>query len=306
MGTGSTVLAGRRAAHDAPERASCTASSIRPRPSRCTSCKSGFSPRRRGLPRATSRRPFRPEETKGKLRLVASREGRDGSLTVHQDMQLFAGKLEKGERALSSCLRVARRGSRLRVARCRSTTAVSARAMAPRSSEKRSSRSWPRGPPRSWFSTCLKLLRLARRSISWCRRFCLRAAKTGVTLVGHGRAQETPFARRGASLCANRRWQRCACSEGSRWVARNGRGETGQGRAAHQPRRSGEAHAARGCAVRVRCRGSAPSTPTVACRSSQRERRRREGGTRQKAAVVLLKLRPKTIARIGIASSAVA
>lgn len=30
---------------------------------------------------------------------MASKEGRDGSVTVHQDMQLFAGKLDKGERA---------------------------------------------------------------------------------------------------------------------------------------------------------------------------------------------------------------
>ena len=57
-------------------------------------------PEKTGLAPSYEQKTFPSEETKGKLRLVASREGRDGSLTVHQDMQLFAGKLEKGERAL--------------------------------------------------------------------------------------------------------------------------------------------------------------------------------------------------------------
>ena len=57
-------------------------------------------PEKTGLAPSYEQKTFPSQETKGKLRLVASREGRDGSLTVHQDMQLFAGKLEKGERAL--------------------------------------------------------------------------------------------------------------------------------------------------------------------------------------------------------------
>jgi redox-sensitive bicupin YhaK (pirin superfamily) len=57
-------------------------------------------PETTGLTPSYEQRTFAPEETKGKLRLVASPEGRDGSVTVHQDVQLFAGKLDKGERAL--------------------------------------------------------------------------------------------------------------------------------------------------------------------------------------------------------------
>jgi redox-sensitive bicupin YhaK (pirin superfamily) len=57
-------------------------------------------PETNGLTPSYEQRTFAPEETKGKLRLVASREGRAGSLTVHQDMQLFAGKLDKGESAV--------------------------------------------------------------------------------------------------------------------------------------------------------------------------------------------------------------
>lgn len=42
---------------------------------------------------------FTDEEKRGKLRLVASQDGRDGSITVHQDANLYAGLFEPGERA---------------------------------------------------------------------------------------------------------------------------------------------------------------------------------------------------------------
>jgi redox-sensitive bicupin YhaK (pirin superfamily) len=51
-----------------------------------------------GLEPSYEQRTFQPDEKRGKLRLVASRDGREGSVTVHQDMQLFAGELQPGER----------------------------------------------------------------------------------------------------------------------------------------------------------------------------------------------------------------
>lgn len=42
---------------------------------------------------------FAPEEKRGRLRLVASRDGRDGSVTVHQDVNLYAGLFEGAEAA---------------------------------------------------------------------------------------------------------------------------------------------------------------------------------------------------------------
>ena len=42
-------------------------------------------------------REIDPEETRGKLRLIASRDGRDGSLKVHQDTSLWLTTLRKGE-----------------------------------------------------------------------------------------------------------------------------------------------------------------------------------------------------------------
>ena len=99
MGTGSTIAPGRRAAHDRRDRR--PAQRVQSLQDRAGALPTNLdSPREDG-----SRAELRAEDVsvrrnEGKLRLVASREGRDGSLTVHQDMQLFAGKLEKGERAL--------------------------------------------------------------------------------------------------------------------------------------------------------------------------------------------------------------
>lgn len=43
--------------------------------------------------------------TDGKLRLIASRAGADGSLVIHQDAAIYAGKLKKGETAELSLTR---------------------------------------------------------------------------------------------------------------------------------------------------------------------------------------------------------
>lgn len=40
---------------------------------------------------------FAPEEKKGKLKLVASRAGTDGSVTIHQDVNLYSSILENDE-----------------------------------------------------------------------------------------------------------------------------------------------------------------------------------------------------------------
>jgi redox-sensitive bicupin YhaK (pirin superfamily) len=56
-------------------------------------------PERRGLEPGYEQKRFEDAEKRGKLRLVASRDGRDGSVTVHQDVSLYAGVFEAGERA---------------------------------------------------------------------------------------------------------------------------------------------------------------------------------------------------------------
>jgi hypothetical protein len=42
---------------------------------------------------------FSDEEKRGRLRLVASRDGREGSVTIHQDTSLYAGLFDSGEEA---------------------------------------------------------------------------------------------------------------------------------------------------------------------------------------------------------------
>jgi quercetin 2,3-dioxygenase len=56
-------------------------------------------PGQRGLPPGYEQKAFAREERQGRFRLVASQDGRDGSLTVHQDVRLHTTLLGVGERA---------------------------------------------------------------------------------------------------------------------------------------------------------------------------------------------------------------
>ena len=54
-------------------------------------------PEHEGLPPSYEQRTFPVADRRGMLRLVASRDGRDGSVTVHQDVLLYVGALEPDE-----------------------------------------------------------------------------------------------------------------------------------------------------------------------------------------------------------------
>jgi len=54
-------------------------------------------PERSGLPPGYEQRTFSADERRGRLKLVASRNARDGSLAVHQDADLFAALLSPGQ-----------------------------------------------------------------------------------------------------------------------------------------------------------------------------------------------------------------
>lgn len=54
-------------------------------------------PERAGLEPSYEQKAFPEEERRGRLRLVASPDGRDGSLTIRQDARLYLGSLEGGE-----------------------------------------------------------------------------------------------------------------------------------------------------------------------------------------------------------------
>lgn len=57
-------------------------------------------PERTGLPPSYEQHTFSDEEKRGKLRLVTSRDGRDGSVTIHQDVALYAALFNAGEQAI--------------------------------------------------------------------------------------------------------------------------------------------------------------------------------------------------------------
>jgi hypothetical protein len=56
-------------------------------------------PEQRGLVPGYEQKRFEESERRGALRLVASRDGREGSVTVHQDLSLYSGLLGPGQRA---------------------------------------------------------------------------------------------------------------------------------------------------------------------------------------------------------------
>ena len=53
-------------------------------------------PEQRGLQPGYEQKSFPASEEANRLRLVASRDGRDGSVTIHQDADLFVGRLSPG------------------------------------------------------------------------------------------------------------------------------------------------------------------------------------------------------------------
>ncbi|HKB23567.1 MAG TPA: pirin family protein [Methylomirabilota bacterium] len=55
-------------------------------------------PGTRGLDPSYEQKPFPEAEKRGRLRLIASRDGRDGSVTIHHDASVYAAVLAPGER----------------------------------------------------------------------------------------------------------------------------------------------------------------------------------------------------------------
>ena len=54
-------------------------------------------PRERGLPPGYEQKRFPQKERRGRLRLVAAGDGRDGAVTIHQDADLWTALLQPGE-----------------------------------------------------------------------------------------------------------------------------------------------------------------------------------------------------------------
>jgi len=54
-------------------------------------------PNKQGLPPRYDQKSFADDEKRGRLRLVGSPDGRDGSIVIHQDARLFAALLDDGE-----------------------------------------------------------------------------------------------------------------------------------------------------------------------------------------------------------------
>jgi redox-sensitive bicupin YhaK (pirin superfamily) len=57
-------------------------------------------PNVRGIPAGYEQKYFTPTEKRGRLRLILSPDGRDGSLNLHQDACVYAGLFDGGESAV--------------------------------------------------------------------------------------------------------------------------------------------------------------------------------------------------------------
>src|SRR5487761_10702 len=57
-------------------------------------------PGQTGLPPSYEQKDFPIEDRRGRLRLVAAPDGRDGAVTVHQDANLYIGNLRSGEKVV--------------------------------------------------------------------------------------------------------------------------------------------------------------------------------------------------------------
>jgi redox-sensitive bicupin YhaK (pirin superfamily) len=55
-------------------------------------------PEKRGIAPSYEQKSFAASEKQGRLRLIGSRDGRNGSLTIHQDVDLYATELSDGDR----------------------------------------------------------------------------------------------------------------------------------------------------------------------------------------------------------------
>ena len=56
-------------------------------------------PERRGIEPGYEQKRFEEPEKRGRLRLIAARDGRDGAISIHQDVDLYASVLPVGEHA---------------------------------------------------------------------------------------------------------------------------------------------------------------------------------------------------------------
>ncbi|MBI1241418.1 pirin family protein [Umezakia ovalisporum] len=54
-------------------------------------------PNQQGLTPRYEQKSFPPEEKQGQLRLIAAEDGRDGAVTIHQDVDLYGSILEPGD-----------------------------------------------------------------------------------------------------------------------------------------------------------------------------------------------------------------
>ena len=110
-------------------------------------------PDRRGLAPGYEEKHFDDGAKRGRVKLVASRDGREGSVVVHRDADLYAALPARATRSLMRRSARAKVGCRSQAERSRSTASSSRPETAPRSHTRTTSRFARRPTPSSCCST---------------------------------------------------------------------------------------------------------------------------------------------------------
>lgn len=85
-------------------------------------------PKSNGIQPSYEQKNFADTEKQGRLRLVASPDGADGSLTIHQDARIYLAKLDAGETLDTNCRLAGMRGCKSCAERSRSMISPPTRA----------------------------------------------------------------------------------------------------------------------------------------------------------------------------------
>ena len=99
MGTGSTIVPGRRAAHERRQRRAPQRVQSRTSEGVTHFLQIWIEPSVSGIPPSYEQKHFTAAEKRGRLRLIASPDGAEGSVTIHQDARVYAGLFDGAERA---------------------------------------------------------------------------------------------------------------------------------------------------------------------------------------------------------------
>ncbi len=106
-----------------------------------------ITPNKNGLQPSYEQRTIGDDQKQNRLRLIASKDGRDGAVTINQDADVYAALLKSGQKLAHPLRRAARPGCRSSTAKCPQTEKICNPATPPPSKTNPISNSSPNNTP---------------------------------------------------------------------------------------------------------------------------------------------------------------